>query len=192
MDRPIVLLQLPALSGSVFVVSPGAESLLGRSTRCDLVIDDPSVSRRHALLSVDGVGMRVTDLGSRNGTFVDDLRVVGTAAASLGSRIRFGNLDFLITGHEESAEEPDSSQETDKPPPPDQLRAGTAPFEQLSAAQRRVFRLLVDGLSEKRIAARLKISSCTVHNHICAIYRAFGVHSRAEFLVRAFSGKATT
>ena len=75
---------------------------------------------------------------------------------------------------------------------PGQTRIKRAESEPLSVAQLRVYRLLVDGLSEKRIASRLQISPCTVHNHIGAIYLAFGVHSRAELLVRALSGKAPT
>jgi DNA-binding CsgD family transcriptional regulator len=189
MHRPIVLLQLPTLSGSVLVVPPGGGSLLGRSTRCDLVLDHPSVSRRHASLAVAGAGVRVTDLGSKNGTFVEDLRVAGTAVAPLKSRVRFGSLDFLVTGREEIAEELDSSLDTEGTPRLCRTRAGGAEPEPLSAAQRRVFRLLLDGLSEKRIAARLRASPCTVHNHVGAIYRAFGVHSRAELLVHALLGK---
>jgi DNA-binding NarL/FixJ family response regulator len=135
--------------------------------------------------------MRVTDLGSKNGTFIDDVRVAGTAVAALRSRVRFGSLDFLATGHEDGKEELDSSMDTEKPSPPDPARIGGAESEPLSAAQRRVLNLLVNGLSEKRIALRLDLSPCTVHNHIGAIYRAFGVHSRAELLVRALSGKAT-
>jgi DNA-binding CsgD family transcriptional regulator len=134
--------------------------------------------------------MRVTDLGSKNGTFVDDLRVAGTAVAPLKSRVRFGSLDFLVTGREDVAEELDSSLDTEKAPLLCRTRAGRAQPEPLSAAQRRVFRLLLDGLSEKRIASRLKTSPCTVHNHVGAIYRAFGVHSRAELLVHALLGKA--
>jgi pSer/pThr/pTyr-binding forkhead associated (FHA) protein len=191
MYHPIILLQLPTPRRGVHIVSPGIESVVGRSSKCDVVIDHPSVSRRHALLSVDEAGMTVTDLSSKNGTFVGSIRVVGAAVVSPGSRIRFGSLSFLVTGHGDIGEELDSSLDTEEAPP-GQMRAGRSESEQLSMAQRRVFRLLVDGLSEKRIASQLKISSCTVHNHIGAIYRTFGVHSRAELLVCALSGKTTT
>ncbi len=192
MPSPVVLLRLPVLGSSVLVVPLDCERLLGRSTGCDFVIDHPSVSRRHALLSVNGSGLGVTDLASRNGTFVDDVRVVGKAVAALGSRIRFGSLEFLTAGYNDGAEELDSTEETDNPPPSGQPRARKDGYEQLSVAQQRVFHLLVEGLSEKRIASRLKISPCTVHNHITAIYWAFQVHSRAELLVCALSGNAAT
>jgi DNA-binding CsgD family transcriptional regulator len=188
MPRHIVLIQVPVESRAVIVVPSGATSLLGRSTRCDLVIEHPSVSRRHAFLCVDEEGMRVTDLASKNGTFIDDVRVAGTVAAKTGSQVRFGHLSFLTATQQEPMGEPDSSLDTARPPHLGQPPARTMGQECLSEAQRRVFRLLVEGLSEKRIARQLGLSPCTVHNHVAAIYRAFDVHSRAEFLVRALSG----
>ncbi len=183
---PAFLFRLPAPSRSVLVVSLGGESLLGRSTRCALVLAHPSVSRRHALLSVVGDGLRVTDLTSKNGTFVNAVRVAGTAVAVLGSRLCFGGVEFITAAHE-GGEKPDSSRDTDLPTTPGQRQARKAACDQLSAAQQRVFRLLLEGMPEKRIAARLRISTATAHNHVTAIYRAFRVHSRAELRVRALS-----
>jgi DNA-binding CsgD family transcriptional regulator len=45
-----------------------------------------------------------------------------------------------------------------------------------------VLRLLLSGLSEKQIAARLDLSRHTVHNHVKEIYRVVGVQSRAELM----------
>ncbi len=42
--------------------------VVGRSPECDLMVDDPSLSRRHAILELDATGATVTDLGSSNGT----------------------------------------------------------------------------------------------------------------------------
>ena len=49
--------------------------VLGRSPDCDLVLDSPMVSRRHAELVQEEGEFRIRDLGSANGTFVDGLRV---------------------------------------------------------------------------------------------------------------------
>jgi DNA-binding CsgD family transcriptional regulator len=54
----------------------------------------------------------------------------------------------------------------------------------LSPCQRRVLDLILHGLPEKKIAVRIHISQHTVHNHLRAIYRTLGVHSRSELLVR--------
>ena len=50
--------------------------LVGRDQKCDLVIEDPRVSAVHAEFVATDLGVRVRDLGSRNGTWVGDTRVV--------------------------------------------------------------------------------------------------------------------
>ena len=57
----------------------------------------------------------------------------------------------------------------------------------LTPAQERVFEQLALGLSEKEASTRLHISRHTVHNHIRAIYRAFGVATRSELLAYLLS-----
>jgi DNA-binding CsgD family transcriptional regulator len=54
----------------------------------------------------------------------------------------------------------------------------------LSPAQRRVLAALLEGNSEKDVAARLKLSPHTIHNHVREIYARFGVHSRPELMAR--------
>ena len=59
-------------AGTRLELSSSREWVIGRSEGCDVVLDDPSVSRRHARLTLRGPGGRpvVGDLGSRNGTVV--------------------------------------------------------------------------------------------------------------------------
>src|SRR5438552_16499010 len=49
--------------------------LLGRAPVCDVRLDDHMVSSRHCLLSFDGTAWEVEDLGSKNGTTVNDHKV---------------------------------------------------------------------------------------------------------------------
>lgn len=65
--------------------------LVGRDASCSLTIDADSVSRRHALIEFDGRSHTVTDLGSTNGTYINDQRVHSVCALHNGDRIRFGN-----------------------------------------------------------------------------------------------------
>ena len=53
---------------------PDGETLVGRGLDCDLVLNDASVSRRHFRLVCAGGVCRLIDLGSGNGTLVDDAR----------------------------------------------------------------------------------------------------------------------
>ena len=62
-------------SGVAHSVGKGRTVSIGRDPECDVVIDDPLVSRRHAVLSPGSDGWVLEDAESRNGTFVDGLRV---------------------------------------------------------------------------------------------------------------------
>lgn len=66
--------------------------LVGRSRACDLVVTARDVSGQHAVLQWTGQHWQLQDLGSRNGTHIDDVPVaVGKRAiVPLGSRVRFG------------------------------------------------------------------------------------------------------
>jgi two-component system, NtrC family, response regulator HydG len=63
--------------------------LVGQSPACDFQLEDREVSRRHAALELVGDRLRVTDLGSKNGTFVDRLQVAVAYLAG-GERLRMG------------------------------------------------------------------------------------------------------
>ena len=63
------------------------ESVIGRSSDCAVSLDVAAVSRRHALVREDGGRFYLEDLGSRNGTFVNNERVGDRAPLSDGDQI---------------------------------------------------------------------------------------------------------
>src|SRR2546423_5173140 len=71
------------------VARAGEPFLIGRDPGCQLRVQSPLVSRRHAEVSWTGQGWLLRDLGSRNGTYVDGHRVetvpVGGSVVRLGS-----------------------------------------------------------------------------------------------------------
>ena len=69
---------------------------LGRDGSCDIVIDDPSVSRVHAVLSVADSQLTVEDRDSKNGTRVDDQKVGQATVVFPGQRIRFGSIEMTV------------------------------------------------------------------------------------------------
>jgi FHA domain/Domain of unknown function (DUF1707) len=77
---------------------PRAESpvTLGRSRTCDCVLADPSVSRRHAELRRDAGRWLLRDLGSRNGTRVNGVRLLDEAEVGPGDRVSFGDARFRL------------------------------------------------------------------------------------------------
>lgn len=66
------------------------DNVIGRDPKCEVWIDEASVSRRHAVVRLDGAHVTVTDLSSKNGTFVGATRVDGTAALAEGAELRVG------------------------------------------------------------------------------------------------------
>jgi hypothetical protein len=71
--------------------------VIGREPDCDLVLDDPRASRRHAQLEVQPDGRVVLrDLGSSNGTFVDDTRVEDATWLSLPAVVRVGRTTLQV------------------------------------------------------------------------------------------------
>ena len=72
------------------IALPEGRFYVGRSRECQLFLDDPLVSRRHAVLFVDGGRVVLEDLGSRNGTLLNGERVLGTVELSAGDRVTIG------------------------------------------------------------------------------------------------------
>lgn len=103
--------------------------LVGRSDEADLVLDDPTTSRRHLEVFPDGDGYRLRDLGSRAGTRIGARKVVEVELAP-GDRIQLGDSELCFQA--EPAELP--------APPSASGRFGTLIGE--SEAMRRLFGLL--------------------------------------------------
>lgn len=75
-----------------------ARSSVGRAPGSVLVLPDPRVSSSHASLVMDASGWRLTDLDSRNGTWVNRQRIPGYAPHMLekGSTLQFGGADAPV------------------------------------------------------------------------------------------------
>src|SRR5215471_9303184 len=70
-------------------LTAGQVLIAGRTAQCDVQLEDPSVSRRHCSLAFDNGVLRVQDLQSANGTFVNE-RSITDATARPGDLIRLG------------------------------------------------------------------------------------------------------
>jgi hypothetical protein len=75
--------------------------VVGRSAGCQLSLDDPLVSRRHAVIEVLREGVTVEDLDSRNGVIVNGQRITGKTAIQAGDKILIGAQELtLLRGRE--------------------------------------------------------------------------------------------
>jgi len=77
---------------------PIGQFVIGRSADCQLALDDPLVSRRHALLTVRVDGVTVEDLGSRNGVRVNDSKIDGRVEVVHGDTITIGSQEMSLEG----------------------------------------------------------------------------------------------
>ncbi|HLH75424.1 MAG TPA: redoxin domain-containing protein [Candidatus Binataceae bacterium] len=70
--------------------------VMGSEEGSDIVVRDISVSRHHAMLSYRLGRHTVTDLGSTNGTFVNNRRVTGATTVGPGDELRLGTVSFIL------------------------------------------------------------------------------------------------
>src|SRR5438093_2527555 len=70
-------------------------TIVGRSPQCDVVINDDSISRQHARLAVGPAQVELTDLQSRNGTYLAG-EPVRDAILRGGERLSFGDVEALL------------------------------------------------------------------------------------------------
>jgi ABC transport system ATP-binding/permease protein len=83
----------------------GDALIVGRGADADIILDTPNVSRNHARLERAGDILRVTDLGSTNGTFVNGRRISGVTTVQPDDDLRIGphrlelTSDFRVRRH---------------------------------------------------------------------------------------------
>lgn len=89
--------------------------VIGRGADCDLVLDEPGLSRRHAVLEALPDGLFLRDMGSANGSFVNGSRVRDTALRH-GDQIVLDSIRFLVQAIDQMEQ-----------PSPPAGKAGSAP-----------------------------------------------------------------
>ena len=83
--------------GARFRLEPGRSLTIGRAENADVSFPDaPSVSRHHAQLRHAGETILIEDLGSRNGTWINDTPVRGAQQLKSGDRFQVGSVHFKL------------------------------------------------------------------------------------------------
>jgi DNA-binding winged helix-turn-helix (wHTH) protein len=78
------------------VALSAGENVLGREGQGVIPLESATVSRRHARIILDARGASVEDLGSKNGTYVNDRSVTSPVRIGDGDRVRTGSLLFTF------------------------------------------------------------------------------------------------
>lgn len=152
-----------------------ADYILGRSPDCDLVVNDNSVSRKHCRISLRHDEPWVSDMESRNGTYLNGIKLDDERPLRDGDVIKLGRVEFTLSRQQE-VEDSDKTIF-------DNGMAGQQSFTdrfKLSDREAEIFYLLLKGGSVKDIAEKLFISPGTAKNHVLKIYKKTGTHSRIE------------
>ena len=84
-----------ALEGMQFPLISTEQMTIGRSSDSKIFLDDVTVSRKHASLSLVGPDWVLTDSGSLNGTYVNKHRVTTTTLAN-GDELQIGKFRFVF------------------------------------------------------------------------------------------------
>ena len=99
---PVPVLSLVVLESGSSDLVPGQAveltdaAILGRAERADVVLADPAVSSEHARVSRVGRAWVISDLGSTNGTRLNDRRVDGDVPLAHGDVVALGNVRFRV------------------------------------------------------------------------------------------------
>lgn len=97
------------------------EFVIGRSSECALRAGSEAISRRHCLIERTEEGFTVRDLGSRNGTFVNDEKIASATPLSAGDTLRVGPLTFCVEPLQKKAKvasEPAATEAAEAPAEP--------------------------------------------------------------------------
>ncbi len=95
--KATVVLQIAGRPGPAFRLDPAGDNVLGRGTGSLVALADRLASRQHAAIRFDpeAATWLLRDLGSRNGTWLDGLRITAALLAP-GSQIRIGTTELLF------------------------------------------------------------------------------------------------
>lgn len=69
---------------------------IGRGTHCNICLNDPEISKEHAVIGKLGNAYYIKDLGSKNGTFVDGEKIENSFTLASGNVLKLGTKEFVF------------------------------------------------------------------------------------------------
>lgn len=174
-------------NASHYVVGPGSFTI-GRSSTCDLVVDDPRVSRVHATIVAGLDSAMIQDAGSSNGVLVNERRISGPQPLVDGDQIAIGSA-LLTVRVKAQGKKPMSRDQTMPAHVVDavdralSLQAGADPrIAELSAREREVLVLVARGHTMREVGEQLGLSPKTVEGYRARVAEKLGLRTRAEMV----------
>jgi pSer/pThr/pTyr-binding forkhead associated (FHA) protein len=155
------------------VVIGDEELVVGRRPESDFVLSDPHVSLTHARITRSKGAILLEDLGSTNGTFVNEDPVQGSVALRHGDVVRFGVVDTRFEDRASQLGRDDRTEVMEAVEPEDHIERPV-----LSPRQNEVLGFLKQGLTNPQIAAKLGVTERTVKAHCQEVYDRLAVPNR--------------
>lgn len=149
------------------------ETTAGRSDTNDIVLEDKLVSRLHAIFMRRGDVILLEDLGSHNGTYVQDERLHTLRQLHHGDSVAIGTSRIMF-------EDPMTAGDDTT-----LIAEGAMAPSAFTQRQIQVLRLLSRGLSNKQIGERLFVSERTVKAYLSAIFEKLSVSNRSGAVAAA-------
>lgn len=95
--------------GKQFVL-PQTDVIVGRDDDCQIRLATKEISRHHCIFKQTANGVTVTDLGSQNGTLVNNSQIVEETLLNAGDLLQVGPIVFRVAGKKKSLDEAPASQ----------------------------------------------------------------------------------
>ncbi len=92
-----LILYLTTNDGQPIEVPLLGKSTIGRSSSCDITVDDRQMSGKHGIFEINSIGqIFYTDLGSTNGSFLNNNQIVSKIPFRITETLRLGNTFIVI------------------------------------------------------------------------------------------------
>ena len=140
---------LRGVSGETFgrVFPIGQTTVAGRQSECEIHIPSEGISRRHAELKLTADGIMVEDLGSANGTYINDRRITRELLKS-GDELRFDTVRFLLIA-------PGQERSPTNPAPTSATQSSSAPAAKGSSKALVWVMVIIAGAAVAAVGAKL-------------------------------------
>lgn len=167
--------------------------LLSQSSECDLAVLDlhledaqgrDTVQRFRETFPDVPILVFTADSSIANITMAFECGARGFLPKSASAAVVRNAIELVLSGHAYIPEEAAQILGLPRLAPRESIRHDKVALE-LSPRQQQVFRLLLQGLPNKVIAARLNMAEGTAKTHLFAVYRLLGVRTRVEAILRA-------
>lgn len=97
-----ILTRLGDDTSQAFIID--RDMVVGRHANADIILDSQEVSRKHAGIGLNDAGIYVVDLGSANGTFINNETFSGEYQLKAGDTIRFAHIEFQVSVQENNTD----------------------------------------------------------------------------------------